>query len=196
MSATIKDIAKRLNISTSTVSYALNGGPRNVPESVKEEVLRVAKELKYRPNRVARSLVTRRSNTLGVLPTENTINLALSPHFQLCVNGILNQAELHKHDVLIYGRFTPGEADQDIVTTLSDGRADGIVLIAPFVNAPFFKGLTERGVPFTVVNAKIAGATCFTCDNFKGVYEGVKHLIDLGHTKIGHLAGWLSLHDG
>jgi DNA-binding LacI/PurR family transcriptional regulator len=69
MAATIKDIAKALHISVSTVSYALNGGPRRVPDRVRDEVLRVAKELNYRPNRIARSLITGRTYTIGVVPS-------------------------------------------------------------------------------------------------------------------------------
>jgi DNA-binding LacI/PurR family transcriptional regulator len=197
MGATIKDIARRLNISTSTVSYALNGGPRNVPEQVKANVLRVAKELNYRPNRIARSLVTRRSNTIGVLPTEATENLALSPYFQQCLNGILNEAERHRHDVLIYGRVNAAaDNEQEAVSTLSDGRTDGVLIMAPVVDAPFLEGLRERGVPFCVINAWVPGGVCFNVNNFIGVRQGVEHLISLGHRKIAHLAGRQSLHDG
>ena len=63
MPATIRDIAKRLGISVSTVSYALNGGPRPVPEEVRRRVLEVARELDYRPNRLARSMVTGKTET-------------------------------------------------------------------------------------------------------------------------------------
>lgn len=197
MSATIKDIARTLGISTSTVSYALNDGPRPVPAAVKAEVLRVAKELDYRPNRIAKSLVTRRLHTIGVLPTEASENLPLAPYFQLCLNGIMNQAEALGHDVLIYSRFAAGvEHDQDVVNGLTDGRTDGVVLLAPFVDAPFLKGLSDRGVRFTVVSAVIPGATCFTCDNFAGVHEAIDHLVGLGHKEIAHLAGWQSLQDG
>lgn len=196
MGATIKDIARQLNISTSTVSYALNGGPRNVPEEVKANVLRVAKELNYRPNRIARSLVTRRSNTIGVLPTEAAENLALSPYFQQCLNGILNEAERHRHDVLIYGRVNAAEATYDTVATLSDGRTDGVLVMAPVVDAPFLSGLVEREVPFCVINARIPDVVCFNVDNASGVRQGVEHLIALGHREIGHLAGRQTLHDG
>ena len=47
-----------------------------------------------------------------------------------------------------------------------------------------------------MINAQVPGATCFTCDNFEGVRQGIEHLAQLGHKKIGHLAGRLSLHDG
>lgn len=196
MGATIKDIARRLNISTSTVSYALNGGPRNVPEEVKANVLRVAKELNYRPNRIARSLVTRKSSTIGVLPTEATENLALSPYFQQCLNGILNEAERHRHDVLIYGRVNAAEASWDTVATLSDGRTDGVLMMAPMVGAPFLAELKERGVPLCLINSMVPGEVCFNVNNFIGVRQGVEHLISLGHRRIAHLAGRQTLHDG
>ncbi|MBX3110510.1 MAG: LacI family DNA-binding transcriptional regulator [Fimbriimonadaceae bacterium] len=190
MSATIKDIAQKLNISTSTVSYALNGGPRPVPPAVKEEVLRVARELKYRPNRLAKSLVTRRSHTVGILPTLAAPNLAVSPYFQMAFNGVLNQAEIQGYDVLVFSRpqSTASKAD-DILSVLWDGRTDGTVLIAPYVDAPVIPALLQLGVPFTVVNSRVEGAVCVTCDNRHGVESALNHLVGLGHTKIGHLAG-------
>lgn len=105
MAATIKDIAKRLNISVSTVSYALNDGPRPVPDEVKRRVLETAQELRYRPNRVARNLVTRRSFTLGIVPSEATNDIVLSPYLQSSLNGIVNTAEAHHYDVLFFTRY-------------------------------------------------------------------------------------------
>lgn len=197
MGATIKDIASRLKISTSTVSYALNGGPRTVPDAVKQEVLRVAKELNYRPNRLAKSLVTGRSNTIGVLPTEATQNLAVIPYFQACFNGILNQAEIVKNDVLIYSSFPPNEGTvDDLIRNVSDGRADGIILIAPFLDSPVVAALQDRGIPHTIINASVEDSVCLQCDNRLGVEQAVRHLHDLGHTKIAHLAGLSTMTDG
>lgn len=196
MGATIKDIARTLKISTSTVSYALNGGPRQVPAAVKEQVLRVARELNYRPNRVARSLVTRRSQTLGILPTQTTENFALSPYFQFCLNGAINEAEIAQHDVLVYSRFMPeGESFEAMIDTMSDGRADGIILIAPIVDSPIVSGLNERGVPIAVVNAEFADIPCFRCNNALGARQAVQHLVQLGHREIAHIAGWMKLQD-
>lgn len=196
MSATIKDIAQRLKISTSTVSYALNGGPRSVPEAVKDEVLRVARELKYRPNRVAKSLVTRRSHTVGILPTQAAPNLAVSPYFQQCFNGVLNQAEVQGFDVLVFARAAASSASaDDLVGVLWDGRTDGTVLVAPYKDAPIIPALTLLGAPFTVVNSLIDDAVCVTCDNRHGVELAMAHLVELGHKKIGHMSGPDSLDD-
>ncbi|MDX2064855.1 MAG: LacI family DNA-binding transcriptional regulator [Fimbriimonadaceae bacterium] len=196
MAATIKDIARRLNISTSTVSYALNGGPRTVPEEVKERVLSVARELGYRPNRIARSMVTRRTATYGVVPTEPAINLAISPFFQIVLNGILNAAEDFHRDVLIYTGYD--HRDLKIYTdNLLDGRADGLIFIAPPLDTPIFPHIRRAGIPFVITNSRAAeGAPNITVNNRTGVVQALEHLLELGHRKIGFLYGKKVIDDG
>jgi DNA-binding LacI/PurR family transcriptional regulator len=194
MAATIKDIARRLNISVSTVSYALNNGPRPVPGEVRERVLEVARELNYRPNRIARSLVTRRSHTIGVVPTEASNNLAVTPYFQGVLNGILNTAEILEHDVLIYTRYDVKRASE-FVNTLLDGRADGLILLAPRIDSHAMEHLVGQ-IPFVVTSDDRRIAAHFGCDNSGGVRQAVDYLVKLGHRKIGHIAGDLLISDG
>ncbi len=194
MAATIKDIAKRLNISVSTVSYALNNGPRPVPEEIREKVLAVARELNYRPNRIARSLVTRRSHTIGVVPTEASINLAVTPYFQGLLNGILNTAEILEHDVLIYTRYDAERANE-FVNTLLDGRADGLILLAPRIDSQAMEQLAGQ-IPFVVTSDERRNAAHFGCDNSGGVRQAIDYLVQIGHRKIGHIAGDLRISDG
>ncbi len=194
MAATIKDIARKLSISTSTVSYALNGGPRSVPEEVRVRVLAVARELNYRPNQIARSLITRRSNTIGVVPTEASINLAVTPYFQGVLNGILNTAEILGHDVLVYTRYDVEKPDA-FVDTLLDGRADGLIFLAPKIDSHALNRLAAE-IPFVVTSDERRNAPNFGCDNASGVRKVVDHLVSLGHTRIGHLAGNLEMADG
>jgi DNA-binding LacI/PurR family transcriptional regulator len=194
MAVTIKDLARQLNISVSTVSYALNGGPRSVPEDVRQRVLDLAKELCYRPNRIARSLVTRRSHTIGVVPTEASINLAVTPYFQGVLNGILNTAEILEHDVLIYTRYDVKRANE-FVDTLLDGRADGLILLAPRIDSLAMEQLVGQ-IPFVVTSDERRNAAHFGCDNSGGVRQAVDYLVKLGHRKIGHIAGDLGIADG
>jgi DNA-binding LacI/PurR family transcriptional regulator len=196
MAATIKDIARRLNISTSTVSYALNGGPRVVPEEVKERVLSVARELGYRPNRIARSMVTRRTATYGVVPTEPGINLAISPFFQTVLNGILNAAEDFHRDVLIYTGYD--QRDLKIYTdNLLDGRADGLIFIAPPLDTPIFPHIRRAGIPFVITNSRAdEGGPNITVDNRTGVALAIDHLRQLGHRYIGLVYGKKGIDDG
>ena len=194
MAATIKDIARRLNISVSTVSYALNGGPRSVPEDVRLRVLEVAKELCYRPNRVARSLVTRRTHTIGVVPTEASVNLAVTAYFQGILNGILNTAEIMEHDILIYTRYDLNRVDA-FIDTLLDGRADGLILLAPRIESDALAKL-EGLIPYVVTSDERGQAAHFGCDNSGGVRQAIDYLVSLGHRRIGHLAGDVGLLDG
>ncbi len=194
MAATIKDIARKLSISTSTVSYALNGGPRPVPDDVKQRVLETAKELNYRPNRIARSLITRRSHTIGVVPTEASINLALTPYFQGVLNGILNTAEILSHDVIIYTRYDINKPEA-FADTLLDGRADGLIFLAPRRESNAIE-LVGTEIPVVVTSHDDRNVPSYGCENRSGVHKAVTHLVELGHTKIAHVAGSQGMDDG
>ena len=167
MAATIKDIARKLNISTSTVSYALNGGPRTVPKEVKERVLALARELEYRPNRIARSLVTRRTNAIGVVPPAIMENVFLSPFVRSAWNGLVNAAGPLGQDLFLYtghDRNSPDEPGQELL----DGRIDGIVFIAPRPDAGAVQFVHDRKFPYSVLSGAAPGMS-FNADNEGGV---------------------------
>ncbi|MDI9641707.1 LacI family DNA-binding transcriptional regulator [Kamptonema cortianum] len=195
MGATIKDIAKRLNISVSTVSYALNGGPRQVREDVKEKVLETARELNYRPNRIARSMKTGKSGTLGVVPPEVVENVFLSPYLHLALNGIINEAGRLHQDVLLFTRCNETDSDE-LVSILGDGRVDGVIFIAPhFSEKAVELALSLHSPCVTVAGVPLDGVLTFSVDNELGVDLAMKHLYDLGHRRIGHIAGRLDMQD-
>jgi LacI family transcriptional regulator len=195
MPSTIKDIAKKLNISVSTVSYALNGGPRPVPDTVRDKVLAAAKELDYRPNRLARSLITRRSYSIGVVPTVQTVNMVMSPYVQVCLNGIVNQAEDLSYDVLLYTRFDQSQVEK-MANTLLDGRTDGLVFLAPRIGSRLIDLIAANGLPFVVTSSEhYPAAPTFRCDNALGVDQAVRHLVGLGHKRIAHIAGMPDMED-
>ncbi len=195
MAATIKDIAKRLNISVSTVSYALNGGPRSVPEEVRQRVLAVAKELSYRPNRVARSMVTGRSGTIGIVPPDVTENAFLSPYLHLALNGMVNEAGRLHLDLLLFTRCTESARDE-MMSILVDGRVDGVIFAAPHFSDKSVELATSLHLPCaTVAGAPLEGVLTFCVDNEAGVFQAMQHLYDLGHRKIAHIAGRLDMQD-
>lgn len=186
--ATIKDIAKRLNISVSTVSYALNGGPRNVPEHVKEQVWAVAQELDYRPNRVARQLVTRSSDTIGIVPDHSSEDAMLGPYLQQIFNAVLNVAERQMQDVLFLSSHS-GSDPNTYLNTLLDGRVDGVILIADN-RSKLRELLVNRKFPHVMVSAPNDGESpTFGVNNVSGMNMLVDHLADLGHKKVGYLRG-------
>jgi len=195
MSVTIKDIARELGVSVSTVSYALNGGPRPVRDDVRDRVLATATALDYRPNHLARTLITGRSFTIGVVPTELTTNLTKSPYFTGCLDGIVNAAEVLGQDVLLYTRFDQ-TSPVAFVNALLDGRADGLLFLAPAVDSPALELLAGK-IPIAIASGKeVPDLPSFTCDNRHGVHQAIAHLVGLGHTRIGTLHGKLHLVDG
>ncbi|MCX7799071.1 MAG: LacI family transcriptional regulator [Fimbriimonadales bacterium] len=188
MPATIKDIAKRLNVSVSTVSYALNGGPRPVAPELRERILAAAREMDYRPNRLARSLITRRSHILGVVRDASAHDLVASPYAQSVLNGILNEAEKAGRHVLIVTRCEPSDPEGALDRVL-EGHADGLIFMATYTLEGVFEELARRGFPFVVLSGIADGAPSLCADNAGGVRQAIEHLHGLGHRRIGHLEG-------
>ncbi|MBW7928456.1 MAG: LacI family DNA-binding transcriptional regulator [Fimbriimonadaceae bacterium] len=189
MAVTIKDIATRLNISVSTVSYALNGGPRPVPEAVRERVLEAARELNYRPNRVARSMITGRSHTIGVVPPGITHNVFLSPYLQHALSGVANAANDLHQDLVIFTRFEAADTEA-MLGYLLDGRVDGAIFIAPSLSEDATRQLAASGLPCVCVSiAPHEGLPSFSPDNEGGIRLVMEHLFALGHRRFAHIAG-------
>lgn len=196
MAATIKDIARRLNLSVSTVSYALNGGPKPVSPDVRAQVLDLAKELDYRPNRQARSLITGRNSVIGVVFPAIARNTLQSPFLQHTLNGIVNAAEEMGQDLLLLtaaDRNLPEGFPEDTIDT----RIDGVIFIAPPVDSPAVRVLTERGKPYAVLggDSRSQGLS-FNADNRGGVRQAIDHLVGLGHRRIAHISGLKHQTDG
>lgn len=195
MAISIKDIARELNISVSTVSYALNGGPRPVRKEVREQVLEMAKALDYRPNRVAKAMITGRSHTLGVVPPEVGDNVFLSPYMHLALNGLANEAGRLHDDVLLFTRYSETERDE-MLSILVDGRVDGVIFIAPHFTHKTVELATALHLPcVTISGAPLPGVLSFSVDNEGGMTLAMQHLYDLGHRKIAHIAGRLDMQD-
>jgi len=193
MPVTLKDIAERLDLSISTVSYALNDGPKPVSEAVRKRVLRAAKELGYRPNRLARSLVTRRTHTIGVVPADVDHDILLKPNVHLALNGVFNAAAELRQDVLVFtahDRNLPGAVADDLL----DSRADGVVFISPRPDSPALLRIIESDLPHAVI-AEEGLSTSISVDNERGVLALLEHLRALGHRRIAHVTGDFALPD-
>jgi len=196
MPATLKDIARELGVSVSTVSYAINGGPRVVKREIRDKVLATAKAMDYRTNTVAKSLITRRTHTIGIVPTATQVNVTRIPYFQGCLQGVVNESEALGQDVLLYTRYDQSLADK-FLGSLLDGRADGVIFLAPQIGSPVLEWIQGR-LPAVVVSSLSHNTVTpsLTIDNFGGVQQVIEHLIELGHTKIANVHGPATMEDG
>lgn len=182
---TIKDIAKALGLSTSTVSRALRGS-HEISSDTKKLVIEYAEQFNYRPNPIALSLKERRSRSIGVVVCEIANNF-----FSQAINGIESIAYNRGYHVIISQSHESYDREVVNVEHLASRSVDGLLvsLSTETDHIEHFKVLHDKGFPivfFDRITDEIETHKVVV-DNFKGAYNVTKHLIDAGYTKIAHL---------
>lgn len=196
MPATIKDIARQLNISISTVSYALNGGPRSVPADVRAKVLAVARELNYRPNRLARSMATGRTDTIAIVQPAKITSLVHSPYVLTVLDGLVETAEQLQQDILLLSMPSNAPLER-VMHAILGGKADSVVLIAPALASPLPQEIARQQFPCAVLSADgPPGVLTITADNHAATEQAMDYLTRTGHRDIAHLVGLTAMRDG
>lgn len=183
---TIKDIAKILGISVSTVSRALKDHP-DISADTKREVQALARKLNYSPNVIALSLRNKKTFLIGVIIPE------IIHHFFSCViSGIEQIANQNGYNVVIFQSNEQYEREKSICQSILNSRIDG-VLISMSKNtqkADHFRELQQAGIPLVFFD-RICGdmdTDRVVVDDFNGAYAAVQHLISVGCRRIAHLS--------
>src|SRR5258706_11241363 len=182
----IKDVARESGVNISTVSRALNNG-YGVNELTRERVIAVANRLNYRPNRVARGLVTGRSHSLGLILSD-----IRNPFFAEVARGAEDAARTGACDlVLCNSDLDPGK-QMHYVRSLLEKRIDGILMNSvSALSREQQTQLTASGVPIVLLNRPASNQQFSTvcANNEAGGAMAARYLLDLGHRKIAHLTG-------
>jgi LacI family transcriptional regulator len=184
-SATIKDIAKALNLSTSTVSRALRGS-YEISAETKKQVLEYAEKINYRPNPIALSLKERRTRAIGVVVSEIANNF-----FSQAINGIESIAYNKGYHVIITQSHESQDRERVNVEHLAAIGVDGLLisLSSESVDISYLKELHEKGMPivfFDRITSEIETHTV-TANNYIGAFHATEHLIFGGYKKIAHI---------
>lgn len=188
--ATIRDVARRAGVSHQTVSRVLNDHP-NITDGTRARVLEAMRQLDYRPSRVARALANGRSGTIGVISTDNG---RYGPPKTL--RAIENAARDAGYFTSMVNLAVVDRAHMaSALGHLTDQGIDGVVVIAPqAAMLDAFHELAE-GLPFvTVDSAGSRGGHSIAIDQAEGARLATRHLVELGHRRIEHVAGpadWL-----
>jgi LacI family repressor for deo operon, udp, cdd, tsx, nupC, and nupG len=185
MPVSIKDIAKAACVSYSTVSRALSNSPRVKPET-RERIKSLAEEMGYLPSAVARSLVTRRTQTIGaVVPT------ILDLFFAEVIHAIEEQALEYGYSVILAN--SGGEPQRELaeLQALRERRVDGIILAAAHSGSRYASALEGTDLPVVIINNvhKEHYGYSVEMDNFAGSREAVQHLLEQGHRRIAYITG-------
>lgn len=187
MPATMMDIAKDLKVSVVTVSKVLRNQGR-ISDATRKRVLRRAKELNYQMNWVARSLVTRRTYTIGLLLPEFT-----HPFFAEIARAVAQTVRPHGYHVVISCFEEDPELEVSEADSLLARRVDGLIIASsqPSGCLSLFKRIQEQKVPYVLIDRPIAGlrASYVGVDNDAIGELATEHLIARGCCRIAHLRG-------
>jgi DNA-binding LacI/PurR family transcriptional regulator len=185
MRVSIKDIAKAAGVSHSTVSRALSDSPL-VSDETKGRIQRLAQEMGYSPNTLARSLVTRQTYTVGVVVT--TI---ADPFVAEVVQGIEATAHDYNYTVILCSSGAKPEREIAAVEMLRSKRVDGVIVTSSRIGALYLEHLERIGAPIVLINNhnEQSGRYTFTVtvDNRHGGCLATEHLVQLGHRRIAYV---------
>ena len=181
----LKELARHLNLSPTTVSRALNGYPE-VGEATRRRVAEEARRFGYRPNAHARRLATGRAHVIGhVFPTDRTVTI--DPLFADFIAGAAEVYDTHGFEVMLHSGGH--EDDLSVYRRYAQGGAvDGVVVLGPRLEDPRIALLTALKLPF-IVHGRMGdvetGYAWMDIDNRGAFYRATKMLTDLGHRRIG-----------
>jgi LacI family transcriptional regulator len=180
-------VAESAGVHPATASRALNPDTRRlVNTETAERVIRVAQALGYRPNPIARSLKTARSGSVGLVIPDLT-----NPLFPPIVRGIEDVLGPAGYSAWIVNTDNDPDREQAQVDSLRRRQVEGLIVATARLEHPFLEGLAAAGLPLILVNRRLArgDVPSVTADDAAGVALAVRHLVELGHRRIAHLAG-------
>ena len=146
MTATIKDVARMAGVSISTVSRVINDSKPVSPES-RRKVLKAIDELGYKPNEVARSLVTKKSNLIGVI-----VNDIGNPYVDQILRGIEEVGRMYDYDIVLCSSYGDADTELKFIQLLLRKQAEGLILVSEILNKPALEYMKDTKVPFVYLN--------------------------------------------
>jgi LacI family transcriptional regulator len=184
---TLSDIAKKLNVTPSTVSRALDDHPR-ISDSTKKAVLRIAHQLNYQPNTIASALRKGKSNIIGVIvPTSDR------QFFASIIRGIEEIVRNEGYNLIICQSDEQTSKEKEKIDALLQIQVDGIIASVAKETTDYdhFKKIRNRGVPLVLYDriGESLEANAVVINDYLGGYIAVEHLIQQDCKKIAHFAG-------
>ncbi len=186
---TIFDVASQAGVSYGTVSRVLNNDP-HVRLETRERVTRVIQDLGYVVNRQARSLAGGKTHIIGILVPDLGTG-----YIGEIIQGIDTELQLAAYDLMLYTTHRTPVLEADYVASLAQGMVDGLILVLPRNPEDYIEKLKTRHFPFVLVDHQGTGQDCpaVGAANWQGAYNATEYLIQLGHTRIGFITGWMDL---
>ncbi len=191
---TLNDIAKKLNVSTVTVSKALRNHP-DISFETKKLIKKISEEMGYSPNILARNLSARKSNAIGVI-----VPKIAHYFFGAIIEKIYNIAFENNYEIILTVSQEKAEIEKKHIQTLLSMRVDGLIISITQQTNDYsvFESLLTKGVPVVFIDRipPLPNINSVEVDDRGGAYKAVEHAIKIGYKKIGHFAGYLNVNIG
>ncbi len=178
--ANIKDVAREARVSVSTVSRVVNGSARVAPEK-RDAVLGAMQALNYQPNSLARALVNRRSNTVGLMVGELG-----SPFFAQLMSGVDEVVVAGGRNLMMMSGFNDATREEVALDLLQQRQCDALILHAKGLSDKRLQEVAAGSTPVIFVNRLVPGYEdrSIYLDNVHGAYLATRHLLGRGHRKV------------
>ena len=181
----ISDIAKELNISATTISFIINGKAeeKRISKGLTKSVLEYIEAVGYRPNPLARSLRTGKTNTIGLM-VENISN----PFFGRIARKIEEEAYKNGYRILYSSTDNDTEKTKDLIQMFRERQVDGYIISPPKGIDEEIRSLVKSGIPVVAFDRKLESLSidCVLIDNYSGTYNATQHLIQ-SYSEIGFI---------
>lgn len=187
MSITIQDIAKEAKVSISTVSRVINDSKTVSPE-LKKRVEEVIKRNDFKPNSLARGLITNKTNIIGIIVPDIS-----NPVFGALTKGINSVCEQKNYTLMVCESGGKQEKEIELLKILGDKKIDGVLFAGVDVNTTLIDGMKKNEFPVVLVTQEASGGEemLYTVvhDNIRATYDAVSFLIENNHKKIAFIGG-------
>jgi LacI family transcriptional regulator len=183
--ATIYEVSELAGVSLATVSRVVNNSDK-VAAKTREKVQAAMRELGYRPNSIAQSLASNRSNSVGILVPE-----LHGPFFGAMLSNIEEELRAAGKHVIITAGHSDLETEKESIEFLASRRCDALILHVYAISNDYIESLRDRSLPLVVIGREIPGMEkeCISIDDEYGGYLATRFLIELGHRNLACIAG-------
>lgn len=185
MPAKIEDVARQAGVSTATVSRVLSGKPY-VSDDLRERVMDAVQDLNYRPSRVARSLRVQRSSIIGLIVSD-----IQNPFFTAVVRAVEDTAYSQKYSVFLCNSDENTEKEAMYLELMVAEHVAGVILSPTLGQNDIYRHLAEVGVPAVAIDRRVTNVDIDSVlvDNVSGARAAMRHLLEMGHRRIGAVIG-------
>lgn len=189
--ATIYEVSKLAGVSLATVSRVVNN-TATVRESTRKKVEAAMRELGYRPNSVAQSLASNRSNSIGIVVSELG-----GPFYGELLSRIEREFRQKGKHVIIAAGHSDAELEEDSIEFLRSRNCDALILHVESVSDEYLQQLASSGCVFALINREVPQLEerCITLNNRHGGYLATRYLLERGHRHVAYIAGPMWKHD-